>query len=184
MIQEANLIWRYQDTDSGLVMPWYTLPTLQWLKQQDTSKWIVFEYGAGYSTIWWRLNCQGVISIEHNPIWAKAMNAESIQDPVEYINAIDFHTTPVGMLFNSNFQCEKSEYNLPDCIVIDGEHRKECLLVSVDKIPVGGYIIIDNWGQEDFPDTEFAEKLLEGWEKQLFKQPNHTSWVTAVFKKL
>lgn len=171
MIREANLHWRYEDTETGLIMPWYTLPALQWLKQQDIKQWEVFEYGAGYSTIWWRLNCRTVDSIDHSNNWANAMSAICAKDKSDYIEFIGF--------------CRESTINEMgfDCVVIDGEHRKECLEHSIDYVAYGGYVIIDNWGQEDFPDTDFADKLLEGWEKQVFKQPNHTDWCTAVFRK-
>jgi len=171
MIREANLHWRYEDTETGLILPWYTLPALHWLKQQDVSKWEVFEYGAGYSTIWWRLNCRNVDSIDHNINWSNAMSAICEKTKDDYIEFIRF--------------CIESTTNEMgfDCVVIDGEHRKECLEYSIDYVANGGYVIIDNWGQEDFPDTEFADKLLEGWEKQIFKQPNHTDWCTAVFRK-
>lgn len=172
MIQEANLIWRYVDTDSGLVMPWYTLPTLQWLKQQDMKSWEVFEYGAGYSTIWWKLNAYSLLSVDDNKVWAKAMDAC-------FYNKQDDYVTLPGLMMEST----RNEMGF-DCIIIDGAWRKECLEYAIPHVAVGGYIIIDNWGQEDFPHTEEAEKLLEGWEKQLFKQPNHSSWVTAVFRKL
>lgn len=167
MIREANMHWQYVDTESGLIMPWYTLPCLQWLKQQDVSKWEVFEYGAGYSTIWWRLNSKIVRSIDDSEIWADAMGTWFTKNKDTYTSRIivDYHRSTI------------------DCVVIDGAWRKDCLFDSYQYVRQGGCIIIDNWGQEDFPDTEFAEKLLEGWEKQLFKQPNHTTWVTAVFRK-
>lgn len=164
MIREANLTWQYQDTESGLIMPWYTLPTLQWLKEQDTSKWVVFEYGCGYSTIWMKHNCLVVKGVDDNKTWAFPFGAMFQPEKCNYVESV---------------HCG---YKL-DLVIVDGSYRKDCLIESINLVKSGGYIIIDNYGQEDFPDTEFAEKLLEGWEKQLFKQPNHTTWVTAVFRK-
>lgn len=163
MIQECNLIWRYLDTDTGLIMPWYSLPCLEWLKKQDISDWRIFEYGSGYSTCWWRANAEGWYSVDNDAKWAKAMGATFSDNQGVYINSI------------KNW--------MYDCIIIDGAWRKECLEYCLPFIKIGGYIIIDNYGQEDFPDTEFAEKLLEGWEKKIYKQPNHTTWASAVFKK-
>lgn len=169
MIREANLHWQYQDTDTGLLMPWYTLPALEWLKKQDISKWRVFEYGAGYSTIWWRANCQEVFGVEWNPFWYKAMNGRDddlvfCETPADYIQRIHF--------------C--GGFN---CVVIDGEFRDACIEFSKNHIMPGGYMIIDNYGQTDFPPSETIDALLEGWEKQIFKQPNHSDWCTAVFRK-
>jgi len=174
MIREANLTWQYQDTESGLIMPCYTLPTLQWLKEQDTKKWCVFEFGAGYSTIWWNLNSRFTYSVDDNATWAKAMDSVFREIQSEYVGAA------CEALNDTNVD---DDYY--DCIVIDGKWRKECLKESIGWLVSGGYFIIDNWGQEDFPlsDCEFAEKLLEGWEKTIFSQPNHTTWKTAIFKK-
>jgi predicted O-methyltransferase YrrM len=170
MIQEANLHWRFIDTESNLIMPWYTLPTLQWLKKQDTKQWQVFEYGAGYSTIWWRLNCLTVHSVEDNKQWASVMFAEYFTDDA-FVKNISIH-------FDNNDLC--------DCVIVDGSQREECVEFSQKYLKSGGYLIFDNYGQQgspEFPPAEKIDELLAGWEKQVFRQPNHTNWATAVFKK-
>lgn len=174
MIQEANLHWRYIDTETNLLMPWYTLPALQWLKEQDVSRWYVFEYGAGYSTMWWNANARFNFAVENNKTWAfmAGSNCYFREDPNEYVNAAQFILEEVST--------DDGSY---DCVVIDGDFRAECVLMSRKFIHSGGYMIIDNYGQTDFPPKEVIDKLLEGWEKQVFKQPNHTDWATAIFKK-
>lgn len=164
MIQEASLHWRYVDTRSMLVMPWYTLPCLQWLEKQDVKKWIVHEYGAGYSTLWWRLNCDEVYSIEHDYKWSHSMKATFMDKKEEYIKG-------------------RVDWFPGDCIIVDGEWREECVEFSRDFLKPGGFMIVDNYGQTDFPPTEKIDELLSGWGKQVFKQPNHSDWRTAVFCK-
>lgn len=168
MIQEANLTWRYIDTESNLVMPWYVLPALEWLKKQDVKSWNVLEYGAGYSTIWWRLNAKQVASVDHNQEWATAMDAASLSIKESYINYVAI------------FAISKLQL---DCIIVDGEWREECVEFSRYFLKPGGFMIVDNYGQTDFPPTETIDELLKGWGKQVFKQPNHTDWRTAVFQK-
>jgi hypothetical protein len=162
MIREANLHWRY--VDGEIIMPWYTLPTLQWLKSINVSSWLVFEYGAGYSTIWWRLNCAGVVSVDTVELWAKSMGANYFKDKTEYIQA-----------------CKN--YRGYDCIIVDGQWREECIEFCLPFIKQGGYLIIDNYGSEDH-DISKTEHLLLNWQFELHKQPNHSSWKTAVFKKI
>lgn len=165
-LREANLIWRY--TDGDVIAPWYALPALEWLKQQDTSKWRVFEYGCGYSTIWWRLNCSKVVSVDNNEVWAKAMNAICEKEKDNYIHAS----------LNYSFA------NKHDCIIIDGEWRDECTVFCLDYIKPGGYLIIDNYEQYDVGfNYDNVNLLLEGWEKTVHKQYNHSTWATAVFRK-
>lgn len=167
MIQEANLHWRYLDTESNLVMPWYTLPCLQWLKTKPVSEWKVFEYGAGYSTIWWRLNCEVLESIESSKNWADAIGCKHDIDKQNYISSIS----------RTGFWD-----NVFDCIIVDGDHREECVKYCLPFLKQGAYLIIDNYGSEDY-DISKTKDLLKDWECTLHNQPNHSTWVTAVFKK-
>jgi len=166
MILECQLEWRYYDTPSNLIMPWYTLPTLQWLKSIDISNWKVFEYGAGYSTIWWRLHAKEIISIDNSRDWALAIGAIHEEEKNEYIT-------------------EMSLCGQFDCVIVDGAWREDCARFAKDYIKSGGYMIIDNFGQEDFP-QDYCDRIsedLKEWTREVYKQENHSQWVTAVFKK-
>lgn len=164
MIQEANLQWRYEDTEVGLVMPWYTLPALKWLKQQDTKSWKVFEYGCGYSTIWWRLNCSLLKSIDSDRNWSKAMGAWHISSKESYIEGAIIHPDKW------------------DCIIVDGVDREECTAFCLPYLEKGGVLIIDNYDSENY-DIGKTEEILRGWPVVIHKQPNHTVWQTAIFTK-
>lgn len=166
MIQEANLHWRYVDTESNLVLPWYTLPALEWLKKQDVKNWLVWEYGSGYSTIWWRANCKLIQSVESDPVWGKAMGAYNCEYEGGYIQSC---------LRNEDSQ-------LWDCIIVDGIYREECTEFCLKFLKPGGVLIIDNYGSEDY-DIARTEDLLKVWPREIHKQPNHSSWATAIFFK-
>jgi len=167
MIQEANLIWQYKDTESGLIMPWYVLPALEWLKKQDVSQWDVFEYGAGYSSIWWRAHCKNVASVDHSENWAHAMTAMHVEEKEQFVS-----------------WCGLEEYEeLWDCIVVDSEYwREECAAFAIPYLKQRGVMIIDNWESENY-DPKVNEELFKDWPIQIFKQPNHSTWKTAVLTK-
>ena len=182
MIVGANMPWQAIDTESGLILPWFTTPCLEWLKKQDISRWVIMEFGCGYSTIWFRLNCLMIYSVDNNRSWARAMGANLEEEREGYITKAKFYSSTFESIVTGYLKQAEGEENKFDCIIIDGAWRLECLQNSFDRVRQGGYIIIDNWGQEDFPHTKEAEELLVGWEKQLFKQPNHSKWITAVFR--
>lgn len=167
MIQEANLQWRYEDTETGLVMPWYTLPTLQWLKKQETRKWKVFEYGCGYSTIWWRVNSEQLYSIDSDPVWAYAMGAEFLPDENAYVSAI--HSVWANRFF--------------DCVIVDGLHRERCALTGYQLVAENGFMIIDNWEETGGFDCSRIKTMLKDWKLTVHQQPNHSDWRTAVFQR-
>lgn len=158
-------MWRHFETETNLILPWYTLPALKWLKEQDVKNWNVFEYGAGYSTIWWRLNCRKVISVDSNAAWAKAMSATHWGQEITFPSAI------IRNIASSW-----------DCIIVDGIRREECVNACVDHLKSGGFLIIDNYDSEDY-DPKVNEELLSDWKRTIHKQPNHSTWQTAIFQK-
>lgn len=163
MIQEANLQWRYDDTEFNLVMPWYTLPALKWIKSQETKDWIVMEYGCGYSTIWWRLNCKFLKSVDSDKNWSKAMGVWHATEKAYYIKIVETDS-------------------LWDCVIVDGVDREECVKYCLPYIKSGGVLIIDNYDSENY-DISQTEELLKSWPVVIHKQPNHTVWQTAIFTK-
>lgn len=170
MFQTANECyeWRYHDTDSNVIAAWYTLPTLEWLKTQNLKEWDVFEYGAGYSTFWWRLNAKSVHSVEHNPIWARAVSGRTyeFQDEEKYVKAVELPEIQF------------------DCVVVDGLYRNECAIAAIPFVKTGGIIIIDNYEQPSVEaDYDRANLALENWAKVVYKQAGHPDWQTAIFTK-
>lgn len=119
----------------GNPLPWYTYPTIEYLKQLDFSGKDIFEYGAGNSTLFWAGVGRSVLSIEDNPGWYEKVkhgiegrpNCEIklITDKTAYIQEISRH---------SGF----------DVIVVDGSYRLECAGQAVANLRPGGMIILDN----------------------------------------
>lgn len=186
-MREANMHWRYEDC--GLLAPWYTLTCLEWLKTLDTSNWNVFESGAGYSTIWWRANCKNLLTVESDLYWAKAIGGDFKTEgfglwcralPDEFAHFLK-HWNTIHLMGHP----ENGHYEDFNCIVIDGIEREKSISYSIPYLKSSGYLIIDNWGQEDFPPDacERTLELLKDWNYKLFPQPTHSNWTTAVFCK-
>ena len=60
--------------DNGVTFPWYTKPFLDELKTWNLTNKKVFEYGAGYSTIWWSTYAEHVTSVDDHYPWICAIN--------------------------------------------------------------------------------------------------------------
>src|ERR1700730_5908767 len=54
---------------SGSPIPWYSYAQLAWLMSRVRQTDIVFEFGAGYSTVWYGQHAKEVIAVEHNSRW-------------------------------------------------------------------------------------------------------------------
>src|SRR5215218_1655637 len=57
-----------RDRENNYV-PWFTYPAIEALKNWDLADKRVFEYGSGYSTLFWASRAKEVVSVEHNRDW-------------------------------------------------------------------------------------------------------------------
>jgi hypothetical protein len=120
----------------GEPIPWFTYPANDFIKQLDLRDLSVFEYGSGYSTLFWAKRCKKIVSIEFDKAWfdelcsLAPLNVELILSPREvetYVNQI-------------------AQHGLFDVIVIDGvvESRFPCCQVAPNHLTLRGLIILDN----------------------------------------
>ena len=116
----------------GEVMPMYTYPCYEYLNSIDWTGADVFEYGTGFSTVWWKNKGANIYGVEHNKQWYDKVDGKKLgniileNDVERYPNTVD--------AFSVMF----------DVIVIDGLVRYECVEPAVSNLKPGGMIIFDN----------------------------------------
>src|SRR3954453_17283128 len=57
----------------GEPVAWYTYPALSFLSERTRLDMRVFEFGAGYSTMWWANQVERVHAVEHHLGWFEEM---------------------------------------------------------------------------------------------------------------
>jgi hypothetical protein len=127
--------------NEGKPIPWYTYPAIDFLDAIKKHNWFVFEWGSGYSTLWWAQHVKKVYSIEDNELWFNQIFHQvpnNVQLKYEnknetYINSINNH-----------------ELKYFDVIVIDGLYRNECSLNCVRYLKDSGIIIFDNSDRKEY----------------------------------
>jgi len=167
--------WKCVDKTNNKI-PWYTYPAIEYLNSLDFSQKSVFEYGSGFSSIYWGRKAKDVISVEHDRIWMEKIKPESgtnqtvllKKDDTEYEKAI----TETGKVF--------------DVIVIDGLRRPECAR-DIDKYlnhqsSEGFMIILDNsdWYKNTAKYLKEELNLIEV-DFHGFGPINATTWTTSIF---
>lgn len=119
----------------GLPVPWYTYPAIRFLAERVPDSASVFEFGMGYSTLWWSKRADKVRACEHDQSWFDRMltllptNASAVIYPVE-----DRRYVRAAIDTRESF----------DAIVIDGRRRVECAKHSLDCLSSSGIIVWDN----------------------------------------
>jgi Methyltransferase domain len=120
----------------GQPIPWFTYPAVDFLKQLDMRDKIVFEYGSGYSTIFWAKRVKAIASVEHDKQWFEQI-APQVPPNTELILVPPDIDSYVG---------EIAKHGMFDVIVIDGtgESRLPCAEVAPKYLKPGGFVILDN----------------------------------------
>lgn len=57
----------------GEPLPWFTYGAIEFLQRVVRPGDSVFEYGAGYSTLWWQAHVQRVCAVEHDLQWSERL---------------------------------------------------------------------------------------------------------------
>ncbi|AWL11352.1 hypothetical protein HMF8227_00857 [Saliniradius amylolyticus] len=118
----------------GQYIPLYTYPTIEYLRQFDLSKKVVFEFGGGASTLYWMERAEKVYTVENNAKWYEKLKA-MVNNNVELLYA-------AGEQFPKVI---KSIGGRLDLIVVDGAgYRYDCARFAVECLSDNGVIILDN----------------------------------------
>lgn len=120
--------------NDGQPLPWYTYPAIEYLKQFDFSDIDVFEFGSGYSSLFWALKAKSVCSVEHDAAWFSEVEKKCYSN--QKIALRSDRDAYVQALFD-----QSQHFQL---IVIDGKWRRSCAEAAVQRITDDGIIILDN----------------------------------------
>lgn len=145
--------------ETGSPRPWYPYAALEWLLPRIQKTDSVFEFGAGYSTVWYGQNAARVIAVEHNSGWLEKVrtmvgpnvtllhreirgNEVTSDGPSVYCAAIEEH--PAGSF---------------EVIVIDGMERVRCAYLAPQFLRDDGIIVFDNSDRPGFkPAIDYLHK--------------------------
>lgn len=119
----------------GNPIPWYTYPAIEYLSQYDYRDKKIFEYGCGYSSMFWAQRAVKVVSVEDNQQWYNKWKAKFSQANLE-IRQRDENTVYENAILEDG-----EKY---DVIIIDGKRRAQCAEAAVDALADGGMIILDD----------------------------------------
>ena len=158
----------------GRPVPWYTHACTHFLGARVNNTMHVFEYGSGYSTLWWSRRAASVTSCEHKRAFINEIQ-QSAPDNVTYIHK---PADPPGDYANTPLEQDRKF----DIVVIDGEDRLGCAKVAPKVLTDGGVILFDN-ASKKFQDA-FDHLKRQGFREldfyghgPIFSQ----CWVTTIF---
>ena len=145
-------------------IPWIVPEAVSFLQRRMNQNWKVFEFGSGWSTIWYARHCKKITSIEDNIAWYKVVEDRVLKSHIDncelkLVNQEKF-TDVISAFPDESF----------DLIVVDGseenkDSRVKAILSSMDKIKKGGYLLLDD---SDRPQYRSVPEILSGWKLHQF----------------
>ena len=137
---QSSLLGRAVDA-RGAAIPWYTYPTIEFLRDKDLAGRRVLEWGAGQSTLWWAARSATVVAFESDPTWYRRLR--SCIPP-----NVKLHLVPIDASGALTWVADETF----DVIVIDGLDRLRCAELSLPLLSSNGAAFLDNsdgyWGED------------------------------------
>ena len=113
---------------NGEIIPLYTYPCYEYLNSFDWTGCKVFEFGSGYSTVWWNRLGAEVHGVDMSQDWADKYDKVMYEpDKEKYPQSI--------------YKCNTKF----DVITLDCSHvRYQCVVPALECLNDGGVIVLDN----------------------------------------
>jgi hypothetical protein len=141
----------YQDDEGYL--PWFTYSAIEALKNWDLSEKRIFEYGSGYSSLFWAKRCKELISVEHQHAWHEKISRLAPKNARIILAEIDdswdaYHPPPETEVELKRYAESINDFGEFDVILLDGyaraRMRYQCAKAALPHLTKGGLIILDN----------------------------------------
>lgn len=124
----------------GQPVPFYTYAAIEFLEPRIDRSLSVFEYGSGYSTLWWAARAKSVVACEHEAAWLERMRG-MVPANVQLVHR--------ELVANGDYSREATHHRA-DVIVVDGRDRVNCAKNCLPGLTERGVIIWDNSERERY----------------------------------
>lgn len=126
---------------SGEPIPWYTYPSIDFLKSRLYEDRMILEFGGGQSSLWWAKRAKGVVTLEGDREWHDKIR-QNMPDNVE-LHYVSMENSSVNVS-QVNGVLKSKAYSQYDVIIIDGLYREEMIQIAIGLMTDDGMIICDN----------------------------------------
>ncbi len=126
----------------GNPIPWMNYAFVEFLDERLSKDLKMFEYGAGYSSLYFAERVAEVVSIEYDKAW-EAKLRELLKDCSNH----QLIVCPVGEEYIKAAQDQSRAF---DFILVDGRERVACLEAGIEALSERGVIVLDDSDREEY----------------------------------
>jgi hypothetical protein len=121
---------------AGDPIPWMNYPVISLLEERLTNDLNLFEYGSGYSTLFYAKRVRKVTSVEYDQKWFQVVNSQ-VPNNVTII----YRKKDVDGDYCRAIASTGEQY---DVVIVDGRDRMNCVKQSLLRISPYGVILLDD----------------------------------------
>lgn len=137
----------------SLPLPWYNLSFIKFIKSRINKDMTIFEFGSGYSTLFFSKLVKQVVAIEHDKKWYKKIQNSIKKRGIKNIKLI---FNPLNDEYTNYINKTTKKYNI---IIVDGRKRVDSIYNSLDNLTKDGVIILDDSQRKSYKKgIEFLQK--------------------------
>lgn len=162
---------------NGDPLPWMNYPMIEFLEERLQKDHTLFEYGSGFSTLFYAERVGSVVSLEYSKKWVEILQKQ-VPSNVELLHV---EKDEDGKYCRAIQTTEKKF----DIVFIDGRDRVNCLKQCLDNLSERGVILFDDSHRERYQEgLQFAlEKGFKQLHFQGLKPTGYKHYRTTLFYK-
>ena len=122
--------------ETGNHIPWMNYPIVNLLRERLQSSFLLFEFGSGYSTLFYSRYVKKVISVESDKYWY-----ECVKNTLPGNAEIVFVNNDVD---GDYCRASSRSGDRWDVIVVDGRDRVNCIKRSISTLSERGVVLLDD----------------------------------------
>jgi hypothetical protein len=169
--------------------PWLTFQAIDYLRKHLEPHHRIFEYGGGGSTLFFIARATEVHTVEHNAAWFSVLKQAApgrsgcwrgrwipsvsgnlvskpdIANPTHYASDDPPELGQQFMKYASAIDEWPDSYF--DWVIVDGRARPSCLMHSISKVRVGGFLVLDNSDREYYLRHTLEVILKNGFSEEI-----------------
>lgn len=131
---------------NGEPLPSISYPAIYFLSTRIQPAMKIFEYGSGFSTLWWSRRVASVVSCEHDIEWYNKMRN---------LMPVNVRYDHIPLEYGGEYSKKISEYTAEfDIIIIDGRDRVNCVKNCIFALKNDGIIILDNAERKEYSEGQ------------------------------
>src|SRR5262245_54405785 len=104
----------------GELVPWFNYGVIRFLAGRVSRKMRVFEFGAGFSTLWWQRRVAAITAVEHDEQWAATVSGLVAPPTVVKHVPLDYDGHYCRTILETD--------DTYDIVIVDGRDRVNCMM--------------------------------------------------------